>query len=449
MPSALPTPDACCPTCPDSTGTSIPGAQGPQGPQGEKGDKGDTGDTGSTGETGATGPAGPAASLVVTTKGDLLGYSTVPARVAVGTDGQVPAADSSQALGINYTTIAPNSATDNAIARFDGATGKPVPVQSSKLLVTDNGALQSTPGGGNARGIDAIDLQVIRSDPSMVASGQYAVISGGGDNKASGIASTVAGGLTNAATGSGSGVSAGSNNTASNTNAAVAGGTANLSSGSASFIGGGSTNQATGSAASVLAGQGNVASGQNSSVGGGANNSAAGSSSVVSGGNLNTATGGASAVIGGTQAVANKIGQVSHSSGAFAAAGDAQHSFLLARNNTANATPVSLFLEGATIRIVVPINTAWAFRGQVLGRTSAGVCGFYDISGGIKNNAGTTSLIGSVTVGTVVADGGWPVGAAVTITADVANNALDIAVTGAAATLIRWMATLDITEVAY
>lgn len=39
---------------------------------------------------------------VLTTKGDVLGYSTTPARVPVGTDGQVLTADSTQVLGVKW-----------------------------------------------------------------------------------------------------------------------------------------------------------------------------------------------------------------------------------------------------------------------------------------------------------------------------------------------------------
>lgn len=42
------------------------------------------------------------ATLPVTTKGDLLGFSTVPARLPVGTNGQIPIADSTQTLGIRW-----------------------------------------------------------------------------------------------------------------------------------------------------------------------------------------------------------------------------------------------------------------------------------------------------------------------------------------------------------
>src|SRR3990172_6766835 len=49
---------------------------------------------------------------IVTTKGDLLGFSTLPDRVPVGTDGQVLTADSAEALGVKYTT----SSADEALA---------------------------------------------------------------------------------------------------------------------------------------------------------------------------------------------------------------------------------------------------------------------------------------------------------------------------------------------
>jgi len=43
-------------------------------------------------------------SLSVTTKGDVQGFSTVAARVPIGTDGQVLTADSAQALGLKWAT---------------------------------------------------------------------------------------------------------------------------------------------------------------------------------------------------------------------------------------------------------------------------------------------------------------------------------------------------------
>lgn len=45
----------------------------------------------------------------LTTKGDLLGYSTQPVRVPVGSNGQVLTADSTQADGLSYSTINPGT----------------------------------------------------------------------------------------------------------------------------------------------------------------------------------------------------------------------------------------------------------------------------------------------------------------------------------------------------
>lgn len=42
---------------------------------------------------------------IVTTKGDVLGYSTVPARIPIGADGLRLTADSTQALGLSWTPI--------------------------------------------------------------------------------------------------------------------------------------------------------------------------------------------------------------------------------------------------------------------------------------------------------------------------------------------------------
>jgi len=43
MPSALPTPDACCPTCPDEAGVQIPGPPGQNGTDGTDGTNGTDG----------------------------------------------------------------------------------------------------------------------------------------------------------------------------------------------------------------------------------------------------------------------------------------------------------------------------------------------------------------------------------------------------------------------
>lgn len=414
------------------------------------------------GEQGDTGAAPPATTLnsisPTTTRGDLMvdnGANSPNAsvvRVGVGTDGQVLAANSGQPTGVLWTTVLPNAATDNAIVRFNGAAGFPVPGQTSSMAITDDGALQSSPTGGNARGAKAVDLQVERANATEVASGANSVIGGGKENTASAanaavlggeqnVASaadaSVAGGGGNAASGASSFVGGGDTNTASNTHASVVAGTTNIASAVRSFIGGGKDNTASGDESAICAGRGNLASASDSTIGGGLNNIAAGIYSAIP---------------GGTDANADKHGQLCHSAGAFATQGDCQASFLHWRIATTDATAnVEMFLDGAALRAAIPSGASWGFHILLVGRSDAGVDALWETKGLVKNNAGTTSLTGSVTQ-TVLADGTgatWGVSGNVVVDADNANDALRIRVTGAALTNIRWHAHARIVELSY
>jgi hypothetical protein len=102
----------------------------------------------------------------LTTKGDLFTFSSASARLPVGSDGQTIVADSASTNGIKWSTPAgggdvtgPGSSTDNAIARFDGTTGKLL--QNSSATIDDSGhiaapqlnaseAISSDSGGGSA-----------------------------------------------------------------------------------------------------------------------------------------------------------------------------------------------------------------------------------------------------------------------------------------------------------
>jgi hypothetical protein len=67
-----------------------------------------------------SGPSG--ATVPTTTKGDLSGFSTVPARIPVGTDGQALVADSTQPLGVKWGAAGAVSVLDaksGAGASFD------------------------------------------------------------------------------------------------------------------------------------------------------------------------------------------------------------------------------------------------------------------------------------------------------------------------------------------
>ena len=101
----MPTPDACCPTCPDPEVVNVPGTPGATGATGATGPSGPPGATGPMGPVGDTGATGPAGSVPLTTKGDILGYSTVAARVGIGSNGKVLTADSGQALGLIWNSL--------------------------------------------------------------------------------------------------------------------------------------------------------------------------------------------------------------------------------------------------------------------------------------------------------------------------------------------------------
>jgi hypothetical protein len=154
-------------------------------------------------------------------------------------------------------------------------------------------------GGGNQRGLHAVDLQSARSAATQVASGAYSVIGGGQNNTASGYAATVGGGWANTAIGNGATIGGGEGNTASAQVATVGGGLGNIASGGYATVGGGRENTASGFRATVGGGDVNTASGQQATIGGGEGNTASGQYATVGGGLLNTASGDYSAIPGG------------------------------------------------------------------------------------------------------------------------------------------------------
>ena len=166
-------------------------------------------------------------------------------------------------------------------------------------------------GGGNPRGLHAVDLQSARAQATQVASGDYSVIGGGRNNTASGSLATVGGGEGNTAgelctVGGGFGntaghyaatVGGGRDNNAT-IYATVGGGRANSASNFYATVGGGRSNTAT-YAATVGGGRFNTASDTSATVGGGLGNTASGQYATVGGGRNNVANGNFSAIPGG------------------------------------------------------------------------------------------------------------------------------------------------------
>lgn len=120
---------------------------------------------------------------------------------------------------------------------------------------------------------------------------------------------------------------------------------------------------------------------------------------------------------------------------------------------TTDATPSVLtstrFSPSFDNQIILPNNSAYAFHGTIVARqqASAGTaCAAWKVEGLIRRegSAGTTVLVNSATT---VLDNtpGW----GMSLSADTTNGGLAITVTGAAATNIRWVATVHTSEVTY
>lgn len=219
--------------------------------------------------------------------------------------------------GLVYFTEAQSTSAPNATINVDSLTAVASTVNADIALVPKgNGALlldipDSSITGGNKRGTNAIDLQIVRASATQVASGNYSVAIGygntastshataiGRENIASGIGA-VSLGYTNTSSGAYSFSGGFSNNASGNYSLAI--GESNVVSGTSSVVFG-SSNSISG-IYTIRAGYGNtgnaaysITSGYNNAVSG-SENGCFGSSSTVSGnyafslGYQNTASG--------------------------------------------------------------------------------------------------------------------------------------------------------------
>jgi hypothetical protein len=269
----------------------------------------------------------------------------------------------------------------------------------------------------------------------------HGVVVGGGNNQATGSYSFIGGG--------------GDAGTAANRNVA---------SGDWSFVGGGIKNVASG-IASVVAGGGfdgtialqNTASGIGSVVLGGASNVAS-SSFTIAGGRDSTASGNRSTALGNHATTRGIAGNVAFSGSANPIAGlngVSQSALLVLARQTTDATPTALTSDsnaaGTTNQVILPNNSAYFFRGEVIsGKTAAGDTKGWTIEGVIKRgaNAASTALVGIPTVTSTYADLGaatWDIA----VTADTTNGGIRVTFTGQAATTIRTVCQIRTTEMTF
>ena len=166
------------------------------------------------------------------------------------------------------------------------------------------------------------------------------------------------------------------------------------------------------------------------------------------------ATGVYSYAIGASKSEIN--GKLTYGSSRFSSVGDAQSGQFILRSDTTDATAEALTTDNASPiavnQIVLPNNSAYSFSGTIIARESAAAGSDYaswEIKGALLRDANAAStVLGNGIKNKLYASAGasaWDIA----LTADTTNGGLKIEVTGAASTNIRWVATVNTSEVTY
>jgi hypothetical protein len=155
----------------------------------------------------------------------------------------------------------------------------------------------------------------------------------------------------------------------------------------------------------------------------------------------------------GYYAISAIIGKLTYANGLFASDGDAQTGTFIPRAATTNATATVLTTDqnaaSSNNQVILPNNSAYAFTGTVVARRQAAggtESAAWKVEGLIRReaNAGTTTLVAS-TVTAISNVPAWTLA----LSADTTNGGLAVTATGAAATNIRWVATIQTSECTY
>ena len=137
-------------------------------------------------------------------------------------------------------------------------------------------------------------------------------------------------------------------------------------------------------------------------------------------------------------------------------AGNNQAGIYILVSDTTDATAEALTTNNSTAssdnQIILPNNSAYSFSGTIIARedaTDGSDYASWEIKGALLRDANAAStVLGNGIVNKLYASAGasaW----AVALSADTTNGGLKVEVTGAAATNIRWVATVNTSEVTY
>ena len=162
-----------------------------------------------------------------------------------------------------------------------------------------------------------------------------------------------------------------------------------------------------------------------------------------------------SSVALGNGAISDVQGKFVYAGNKNASNGDSQFGLCTLRCSTTDATETIMRTASATSTVVatnqmtLPNNSAHTFSGTIVAREKASEgtdVGAWEVKGIIRReaNAGTTVLVNSV-----INELNVPTGWAIALTADTTLGCLKLAVTGVASTNIRWVATINTSEVTY
>ena len=342
------------------------------------------------------------------------------------------------------------------------ATGTNAVAIGSNTTATATSALALGLGDGDATGIFAFAVGGQSSNTGSIAIGTSSRASGfksvslGADSDATGTRGIAIG--ASAQSISGSYATAIGNSYASGTDsfaAAIANNTSSYGATGSNSVAIGYQAKSTNIRGACFGGNTNLASGIQASIIGGGLNTASGTNSHIYGGGDCVASNTA-CVASGSYANATIFAQEARSSGRFSSLGDAQASRFVLRSDTTDATPEALTTDnstaGTTNQVVLPNNSAYSFSGTIIAREQASAGSDYaawEIKGALLRDANAAStVLGNGIKNKLYASAGasaWDV----TLTADTTNGGLAITVTGAAATNIRWVSTVNTSEVTY
>lgn len=295
-----------------------------------------------------------------------------------------------------------------------------------------------TATGGNARGANSIDLQLSRTAATQVARGSKSVVIGSG----------------NSTRGDGSHM-LGESNIGSDNIKQYAFGYGNILANHWTMAVGfsnrleGQYNMAVGLGDTVVADAGNsIAIGNNNTIR---------ASSQQYGGNTQYYINSAYAI--GINARAMHNGAIASAGGTFGGIdGKSQGYTLFMRDTTGNSVVDTLTLDNSEGVVglhtygrkwaIIDSGFVWTYSALVSARSDVGDASGWKIEGAIQRVGNTTSMVGTPTITTLGATAGaatWAVNAV----ADDTNEALHILVTGAANKLIRWHASVTLSQVGF